>query len=153
MYLAKLWLEYSFRNERCQNYDELLPEYICISKSKKYLQFHQHSKTILLKHIFKVAFKSLKLNYENSVHVRNLMHYRNLRKWFIKLRNGTMSSKLLGRFIERSDQVRNIRLMKSVLHGLKLYVNQRLDDDDRFCEILKALKERIVGNFFNEWMF
>lgn len=43
--------------------------------------------------------------------------------------------------------------MKNVLHGLKLYVNQRLDDDDRFCEILKARKDRIIGNLFNEWMF
>lgn len=66
-------------------------------------------------------------------------------------RNVVLGNKLTHKYIERSDQVRQVRLKRLVLDELRLHANAKGDLDRRFYSLLKARKMQMLGKCLSHW--
>jgi len=59
---------------------------------------------------------------------------------------------LIGKYIDRADKLRNMRLLKIVLRAMRVAAREKVGLDDRFCMVLKARKDRIVHKCMKMWI-
>ena len=132
---ARILLEASFARVMAEVWQEfpeskwigtVLPNYLQVSKSKKYKQFFIKVNQYILEDFKVNAFRSLKKNVQTMKNFRKATKSRFLEKVFKNFRSAIMSQNLMQRYFERSDQVRRVRFLKEVMWGLRWQTQQAL---------------------------
>lgn len=129
-----------------------LPNYLAVSKSHKYCEFFIKVNQILLKDLQVKGLRALRINRLRMRQFEQKRQMRQLRFCFRALYRGVQGEVLIGKYIDRADKLRNMRLLKIVLRAMRVTTREKVGLDDRFCMVLKARKDCIVHKCMKMWI-
>ena len=99
--------------------DLMLPNLLQVSLSRKYSKYFIKVNQFMLEDVMKKAFRSLKINFRRMAVFKERVQFKFVRKAFKGLRQVVRGSALMRVFIERSDQVRRVKVKKNILYALR----------------------------------
>lgn len=122
----------------------VLLNYFDVARNKKRDLFANANKMLAMDLMARVIW-ALRHEKVRIKHFRQVVRTRQAQSILWAWRNVVLGSKLMSKYIERSDQVREVRLKRLVLDELRLHANAKGDLDRRFYTLLKLRKMKMLG--------